>query len=213
MMTNVLELPPPAAMARVVGEMANVHEELLLWVTVTSCPATVSVPMRCEVDVLAVALNVTVPLPLPLAPLAMVSHEALLVAFHVHPPATVTAVVDDPAAEVSVREVGDTLKLHATPLWVTVRVWPATVSVPTRCVVAVFAATLKVTVAPTVPLAPLVIVNQGALLVAAQLQLLPLVTMTSVLELPPAAPMVRAVGERPNVQEEEETPVWMTVTG
>ena len=71
---------------------------------------------------MAVAANATVPLPFPLAPLLMVSHAALLVAVHVHPVATVTPVVDDPAAEVSVREVGDTPKVQATPLCVTVKV-------------------------------------------------------------------------------------------
>ena len=92
------------------------------WVTVTAWPATVSVPTRCDVDVLAVALKVTVPLPLPLAPPLMVSHAALLVAVQVHPVAAVTAVVDDPAAEVSVREVGETPKVQVMPFWVTVTV-------------------------------------------------------------------------------------------
>ena len=103
------------------------------WVTVTVWPATVSVPVRCEVEVLAVALKVTVPLPDPLAPPLMVSHAALLVAVHVHPVAAVTLVVDDPAAEVSAAEVGETPKVQVMPLWVTLTVWPATVSVPVRC--------------------------------------------------------------------------------
>ena len=74
----------------------------------TVWPATVSVPIRCEVEGFAVALKVTVPLPDPLAPLLMVSQAALLAAVHVHPLAVVTAVVDDSAAEVSVAEVGET---------------------------------------------------------------------------------------------------------
>ena len=57
---------------------------------------------------MVVASTVTVPLPAPLAPLLMVSHAALLVAVHAHPVAAVTAVVDEPAAEVSVAEVGET---------------------------------------------------------------------------------------------------------
>ena len=85
------------------------------------------------------ALKVTVPFPLPLAPLLIVSQAALLAAVQAHPLAAVTAVVDEPAAEVSERDVGDTPKLQLTPLWVTVTVWPATVSVPTRWAVDVFA--------------------------------------------------------------------------
>ena len=94
-------------------------------------------------------------------------------------------------------------------LCVTVSVWPATVSVPTR-LAAVLAAALKVTVAFPVPLAPLVIVSQAWLLAAVQPQLLPPpVTMTSVFELPPAAGTVRVVGEIPKVQAD---PLWVTET-
>ena len=83
-----------------------------LWVTVTVWPATVSVPVRWDVEVFAVALNVTVPLPLPLAPPLMVSHAALLVAVHVQPVAAVTLVAEDPAADVRVAEVGVTPKVQ-----------------------------------------------------------------------------------------------------
>ena len=90
------------------------------------------------------------------------------------------------------------------------RVWPATVSVPTRWLVAVLAAALNVTVAFPVPLVPLLIVSQAALLVAVQPHVLPPpVTMTSVVELPPAAANDRVVGEMPKVQEE---PDCVTVT-
>ena len=67
------------------------------------CPATVSVPLRCVVPVLAAALNPTVPLPLPLAPLVTVSHDvALLTAVQAQPVAAVTLVdpVPPPAATV-----------------------------------------------------------------------------------------------------------------
>ena len=102
---------------REVGETPNVQEAAPFWMTVTGWPATVSVPVRCEVEVLAVTLNVTVPLPEPLAPPLMVSHAALLVAVHPHPPPAVTPVVEDPAAAVSVREVGDTVNEHGAENW------------------------------------------------------------------------------------------------
>ena len=75
------------------------------------------------------------------------------------------------------------------------KVWPATVSVPVRGVVTVFAATLKPTVPFPVPLLPLVIVIQLALLVAVQVQLLDVVT--AVVDEPPAAARVCEFGEIP----------------
>ena len=82
-------LPPAATMFCVAGDRATVHETPDC-VTVTVCPATVTVALREDVDVLAAAVTVTVPLPDPLPPLAIVNHVALLVADHVQPVATVT---------------------------------------------------------------------------------------------------------------------------
>ena len=147
---------------------------------------------------LAVALKVTVPLPLPAAPPLTVSQAALLVAVHVHPVAAVTAVVDEPAAEVSVAEVGETPNAQVMPLWVTVTAWPATVTVPTRCAVAVFAVALKVTVPLPLPLAPPLIVSHAALLVAVHAQ--PAAAVTAVVDDPAAAVSVRDVGDTLNVQ-------------
>ena len=78
----------------------------------TAWPATVSVPTRWAVDVFAVAPNVTVPLPAPLAPPVTLSQAALLVAAHAHPGPAVTPVVEEPAAAVSVRAVGDTANVQ-----------------------------------------------------------------------------------------------------
>ena len=166
-------------------------------VTVTVWPATVSVPVRCAVAALVVALKVTVPLPDPLAPLPIVSQAALLVALHAQPVAAVTAVVDEPPAAVSVRDVGDTPKVQAAPLCVTVTVWPATVRVPVRPAVAVLAVALNVTVPLPDPLAPPLTVSQAALLVAVQPH--PAPAVTAVVEEPAAAVIVRAVGETPYV--------------
>ena len=67
--------------------------------TVTAWPATVSVAVRDEVEVLAAMLYATEPFPLPLAPLVMVIHVAVVVAVQAHPvPAvTVTDAVPAPA--------------------------------------------------------------------------------------------------------------------
>ena len=48
-------------------------------------------PVRAVVTVFAATESATVPLPLPLAPLVIVSHEALLVAVHAQPARVVTA--------------------------------------------------------------------------------------------------------------------------
>jgi len=62
----------------------------------------------------------------------------------------------------------------------TVNVWPATVAVPVRDVVAVFAAMLIATAPLPLPLAPLVTVTQGTSLAAVQAQPLREVTATVV---------------------------------
>jgi hypothetical protein len=65
----------------------------------------------------------------------------LSVALHPQPAVveTLTLAVPPPAATLSV--VGDTVKAHA-PLWLTVMVWPASVSAPLRGDVELFAATV-----------------------------------------------------------------------
>jgi hypothetical protein len=84
---------------------------------------------------------VTVPLPVPLAPAVTVIQLALLVAVHAQPAVVVTVTVAVPPLAAGVAEVGDTVKLHGAAS-VTVIVRPATVNVPVREVVPVFAATL-----------------------------------------------------------------------
>jgi hypothetical protein len=204
--TAVVDDPPAAVIVWASGDTPNVHAAPVC-VTVTAWPATVSVPTRWDVEVFAVALKVTVPLPFPLAPPLMVSQAALLVAVQVHPVAAVTAVVADAAAEVSVADVGETPKVHAAPVWVTVTGWPATVSVPTRWAVEVLAVALKVTVPLPFPLAPPLMVSQAALLVAVQAQ--PLAAVTAVVADPPVEVSVAEVGETPN---EQVMPLWVTVT-
>jgi hypothetical protein len=65
----------------------------------------------------------------------------LLVAVHAQPAVAVTATVADPPLAAALAAVGDALKLHG-KVCVIVTVCPATVSVPVREVVPVFAATL-----------------------------------------------------------------------
>jgi hypothetical protein len=74
--------------------------------------------------------------------------------------------------------------VHAAADCVTVRVWPATVTVPARLAVAVFAATFNVTVPPPLPLAGLTVIHVAAL-VAVQVQ--PVAVVTVAEAVPPAA--------------------------
>ena len=60
--------------------------------------------------------------------------------------------------------------MHATPSCETVKVFPAAVIVPVRDVELMLVATSNAIVPEPLPLAPLVIVSQAALLVAVQLQ-------------------------------------------
>jgi hypothetical protein len=84
-------------------------------VTVTWAPAIASVPLRCEVLVLAVTLKLTAPGPFPFAPDVIVSQEICSVAVHVHPAEADTEKFDVPVPAASVRLVGVTSNEHARP--------------------------------------------------------------------------------------------------
>jgi hypothetical protein len=182
--TATLPDPPAATKFWDAGERLNAQLAAAC-VTVKVCPATVNVAERAAVVVFAAAANVTVPLPLPVAPAEMVTHPALLVAVQAHPALVVTSTVPDPPAAANDWLAAEILKAQAAPACVTVNVLPATVNVPVRGVVAVVGAAVKLTDPLPVPLAPALMVNHAALLVADQLHPAPAVTPT--LPLPPAA--------------------------
>ena len=79
------------------------------------------------------------------------------------------------------------------PSCVTVTVAPATVNVPVRDDVEVFAAAAKVVLPLPVPVAPLLMESQAALLAADQVQ--PVVVVTAELCEPPDAPTLAVVGD------------------
>jgi len=164
--------------------------------TVTVCPATVSVPFRAAPG-FAATLNRTDPLPLPLAPEVMVSHDGALLAAvqaQVAGPVTVTVwLVAPPAGGVNVN--GLTVRLHSNPAWLTVTVCPfcpPIINVPLRDDDPVLVVKLNPTAAFPEPFAPEVTVIHGAKLSAAQLQDDPLVTFT--VRLPAAALTSNEVG-------------------
>ena len=136
--------PPPAAIVWVVGEIA--YEQgvgAAAWVTVTVRPAMVSVPDRGDVAWFCATLSDTLPFPVPLPPLATAIHVTLLVAVHVHVLPDVTVTVAVPPVSAAEIAVGDTVyEQLAGADCVTVTVCPATVSVPVREAVDVFASTV-----------------------------------------------------------------------
>jgi hypothetical protein len=138
-------------------------------VTVKVCPPIVSVADRAA-PVFAAAVNPTDPLPLPLAPLVIVIHVAVVVAVHAQPVAAVTLTVPVSPSEETASDVGAIAGEHEAAAWSTVKVFPPTVTVPVRAVVAGFAATLKEAVPFPEPLAPAVTVIHPTLLTAVHAQ-------------------------------------------
>ena len=134
------------------------------------------------------------PLPEPEAPPVTVSHDALLVAVHVQPVAACIATLAEPPAAAAVADPGETVKEHEMPASVTVKVFPAIVTVPVREPLALFAATLIRTVPLPDAEAPDVTVIHDALLVAVQLH--PLVAVTAMLADPPEDVRLVEAGDR-----------------
>jgi hypothetical protein len=175
-------------------------------VTVKVWPATVRVPVRDAVVVLAAALKLTDPLPLPEAPAVTVIHAALLAAVHAQPVGIVTVIDPVPPAVATFCEVGAIVAVQTTPACVTVKVWPAAVSVPVREAVEVLAAMLKNTVPLPLPLAPAVIVSQAALLAAVQAHPAGIVTANE-----PLLPSATALSETGAIVAVQLTPACVTV--
>jgi hypothetical protein len=106
----------------------------------TAWPAIVSTAVRDVSAGFATTEYVVVPLPVPLVPAVIVIQLALSDAVQAHPLGAVTVSVAVPAVDGRLFEAGDTANVHAAPLCETVTVTPATVSVPVRELVDVFAA-------------------------------------------------------------------------
>src|SRR4051812_24395089 len=159
------------------------------------CPATVSVPERAG-PLVAAAFTETVPLPFPLAPLAIVIHDAWLVAVHAQPAPAVTVTVPLPPEDGTESVCGAAANVQPWP-WVTVTVCPATVTVPVRAGPLV-AAAFSVTVPLPLPLAPLAIVIHDVWLLAVHAQPAPDVTAT--VPLPPEEAIGSVCGVMVNVQ-------------
>jgi hypothetical protein len=202
--TATLALPASASTDSEVGATENV-QALPAWVTVTVWPATVAVPVREPVLVLAATVNVTAPTPLPDAGPTVI-HAAPLDAVQPHSDGlvTITDVLPAPAPADSV--VGETENVQPMPACVTVTDWPATVAVPVRGLAPVLAAYVSVTDPFPLPDAGLTTIH-AVPLDAVQPQ--PAGAVTATLAVPASAPADSVAGEAENVQS---TPACVTVT-
>ena len=167
------------------GDTANVLTPPA-WVTVTDCPASVTVPVRACTLGFAAAVSVTAPDPVP--PVALtVSHAASDAAVHgasLSEALTPTLRVPPPTATAQL--VGLTVKVLTPPACVTVTVWPATVTVAVRGCTLALAAAVSVTAPEPSPLAG-VTVTQGAEDVAVQGASLSVASTVRGPRVPPAA--------------------------
>ena len=124
-------LPPPAATETRTGATEN-EQVGLGSVTMKLCPAMVRVAVRATLVVFAAAVNPTVPNPVRFVPLEMVTHDAGLEALHGHPAAVVIVTMPVPPEAFNAWLAGEIEYEHATAAWVTVKVWPPTVTLPVR---------------------------------------------------------------------------------
>ena len=175
---NVPEAPAPLTFAET-GESVGAHCSLAC-VTVKAFPPMVIEPVRAALEAFAVTEYDTVPLAVPDAPWVTVIQPSLLTAVQLQPLAAVTVTAPLEAPPRRSADVGEIVALHGAPACVTVKVLPAIVSVPVRGVVAVFAATSKVTEPLPFPVAPVARVIHPALLVAVHAQPVAAVTETAV---------------------------------
>ena len=138
--------------------------------TVKLVPATVSAPVRGMPAGLAPMVKFTVPFPVPLPGVTLVSQAAALVAVQARPGVAVTAIAEPaPPAAATDCDVG-LMDEHGKACCVTVKLVPATVSVPVRGMPAGLAPMVKFTVPFPVPLPGVTSVIQVAALVAVQVQ-------------------------------------------
>ena len=147
----------------------------------------------------------------PDAPAVIDSHATLAVADHAQPapssrppsPSSLDAPTDCEAADREYEHDADAAA------WLTVNVWPATVSVPARGVGSVLAATENCTVPLPVPDAPAVIDSHETLAVADHAQPCSVVTFTEPVVLD--APTDCELADREYVHGVDDTPDWLTV--
>ena len=147
---------------------------------------------RADEVIFAATVKSALPDPEPLL-LVATTQAAVLEDVQEQPAPAVTVIARLPPATDMDGAVGETVKEHGAPSWLTVSVSPPIVSDPARPWPEVLAAALNETVPLPVPLASPVTVNQPVLLVAVHAH--PVVALTEVDDAPPVAATVRLVGD------------------
>jgi hypothetical protein len=143
--------------------------------TAKVCPATVTVPVRAAPE-FAATLRFTVPSSL--VPVTVIQ-GALLVAVQSQAAPVVTFRLVEPPLAGALKLVGVIVYVHGATAWLTLKVCPATVTVPLRALPEL-AAMSRFTAPLPGPLPPLVMLIHVALLVAVQPQAAAVVTLTLV---------------------------------
>jgi len=147
--TAIERVSPPTGDVRLVGLMAVTQGVVPTpaCVIVTVRPATVRVPLRCDVAELAVAEKETVPLPVTGVGEVIDSQLLFALADHSQPAAAVTVIDPLEAVTGNDEDVAESTGAHGeAPACVIVTVCPAMVRVPVRSVVDELAAVSKATV-------------------------------------------------------------------
>ena len=194
-LTDTATGPPDAATFWLDGDSENAPHAAAACATVKVCPPMVAEPVRPVPAVLAATLRPTVPVPVPEPPEVTVIHAALLVAVRAQPLVPLTDTATGPPDAATFWLDGDSENApHAAAACATVKVRPATVSVPDLDVPAVLACTLKPAAPLPLPDAPVVIVSQAALLAAVHAHPEPAVTLT----VPVAVPLPTEVDDEPS---------------
>ena len=186
-------VPAVPVTVAVVGVTVNV-QVMPAWVTVNVRPAIVSVPVRDDVEVLAATEKVTPALPFVFGPPPAVTviQDALLTAVHWQSGGIVTDTTRVPPVAVSESLVDESDAVHGAAAWLIVCSFPPMAIVALRVDPFGFASTRYVTVPLPEPEAPVSTVIHETLDTAVQVQ--PAGTVTSTLELAPAATMLCVAG-------------------
>jgi hypothetical protein len=117
-------------------------EPAAAWCTVSVSVPTCTAALRLDWLLLAATLNTSDPSPAPLAVLS-VTQDAFVVAFHRHPPLAATATeLPELALAATLTIAVESEQSQGGAAWVTVKAWPATVTVSVRSEVPVLAETL-----------------------------------------------------------------------
>jgi hypothetical protein len=104
--------PPPGVTVWLAGLSEYVHDVFAAWLTVKVRPPIVSVPVRCDDEVLPATVKLTTALPLPFAAVVTEIHDTLLTAVHAQLAVVVNEVDPEPPFAATERAEGEIAYEH-----------------------------------------------------------------------------------------------------